>query len=175
MSGQTKQEAEKQVLALGGQALMVRTAAFFSADDPYNFAAEVTRQLTAGRTLKAAADLVVTPTYVPDLCHAVLDLVIDGEVGLWHLSNGEPMTWADFGMAIAEALGLDRRLIRPALGSDFGWRARRPQRTPLATERGRRLPDLAKAIGHYADTMRDSLIAPPAGREERIGQVGWVA
>jgi dTDP-4-dehydrorhamnose reductase len=173
--GRTKQEAEKQVLALGGQALMVRTAAFFSADDPYNFAAEVTRQLTAGRTLKAAADLVVTPTYVPDLCHAVLDLVIDGEVGLWHLSNGEPMTWADFGMAIAEAVGLDRRLIRPALGSDFAWRARRPQRTPLATERGRRLPDLAKAIGHYADRVRDSLIAPPAGREERVGQVGWVA
>ena len=172
--GLSKEAAEKHVLALGGQALMVRTAAFFSADDPYNFAAELTRQLTAGRTLRAAADLVVTPTYVPDLCHAVLDLVIDGETGLWHLSNGEALTWADFGLVLAETLGLDRRLIRPVPATEFGWRARRPQKAPLATERGRRLPGLAKAIEHYAMRTRDTLIVP-ASRGDEGGKVGWVA
>jgi dTDP-4-dehydrorhamnose reductase len=171
--GLTKEEAEKQVLALGGQALMVRTAAFFSADDPYNFAAEVARRLTAGRPLRAAADLVVTPTYVPDLCDAVLDLVIDGETGLWHLSNGEPLTWADFAMVLAERLDLDRRLIRPIPTSDFGWRARRPQKAPLATERGRRLPDLGRALERYAHKMRDTLVVP--ARAEGDGKVGWVA
>jgi len=173
--GLTKEAAERQVLALGGQALMVRTAAFFSADDPYNFAAEVTRQLTAGRPLRAAADLVMTPTYVPDLCHAVLDLVIDGETGLWHLSNGEAMTWADFGQTLAETLGLDRRLIRPAPASELGWRARRPLKAPLATERGRRLPDLDQAIGRYAARMRDTLITPAARPLGGDGRVGWVA
>jgi dTDP-4-dehydrorhamnose reductase len=173
--GQTKEAAEKQVLALAGQALMVRTAAFFSADDPYNFAAEVTRQLTAGRPLRAAADLVMTPTYVPDLCHAVLDLVIDGETGLWHLSNGEAVTWADFGQALADTLGLDRRLIRPALASELGWRARRPQKAPLATERGRRLPDLRQAIEHYAVKMRDTVHAHPGAAQDGAGRVGWVA
>ena len=173
--GLTKEAAEQQVLALGGQALMVRTAAFFSADDPHNFAAEVARQLIAGRTLRAASDLVVTPTYVPDLCHAVLDLVIDGETGLWHLSNGEAVTWADFGLALVETLGLDRRLIRPTLAADFGWRARRPPKAPLATERGRRLPDLDQAIERYASRMRDTLIMPAAGRDDGAGRVGWVA
>jgi dTDP-4-dehydrorhamnose reductase len=173
--GSSKAAAEKQVLALGGQALMVRTAAFFSADDPDNFAAEVTRQLTAGRSLRAAADLVVTPTYVPDLCHAVLDLVIDGETGLWHLSNGEALTWADFGQVLAETLGLDRRLIRAVPASEFGWRARRPRKAPLATERGRRLPDLAQAIAHYALRTSDTLIVPTERPEDGDGKVGWVA
>jgi dTDP-4-dehydrorhamnose reductase len=161
--GLTKQEAEKQVLAIGGRALMVRTAAFFSPDDPYNFAAEVARQLTAGRTLRAAGDLVVTPTYVPDLCHAVLDLVIDGETGLWHLSNGEAVSWAEFGQALAVAQGLDQRLIRPVAAEELGWRAPRPRRVPLATERGRRLPNLVQAIERYAERVREASARPPAG------------
>jgi len=171
--GLSKEAAEKQVLALGGQALMVRTAAFFSSDDPYNFAAEVGRHLTAGRALRAASDLVVTPTYTPDLCHAVLDLVIDGETGLWHLSNGEAMSWAEFGLALAEAQGLDRRLIRPTPVADLGWRAPRPQRVPLATERGRRLPGLAQAIERYAERTREGGIvrAPAEAGADRV----WVA
>ena len=32
----------------------------------------------------------VSPTYVPDLVHASLDLLIDGEHGLWHLANEAP-------------------------------------------------------------------------------------
>src|SRR6185312_13348543 len=127
-----------------------------------NFAAEVIRQLSAGRPLRAAADLVMTPTYVPDLCHAVLDLVIDGETGLWHLSNGEAVTWADFGQVLAEKLGLDRRLIRPVPAAEFGWRARRPPKAPLATERGRRLPDLGGAVERYASRMRDNRVTPSA-------------
>jgi dTDP-4-dehydrorhamnose reductase len=112
---------------------------------------------------------------VPYLCHAVLDLVIDGETGLWHLSNGEALTWADFGQVLAETLGLDPRLIRPAPVSEFGWRARRPQKAPLATERGRRLPDLARAIERYAGRMRDKLVAPGPRPADGDGRVGWVA
>jgi dTDP-4-dehydrorhamnose reductase len=173
--GATKAEAEQAVLALGGDALMIRTAAFFSPDDPYNFAAEVVRHLDAGRALRAAADLVVTPTYVPDLANAVLDLVIDGETGLWHLSNGEPMSWAEFGGAIAQALDLDRRLIRPTPAQEFGWRARRPQRVPLDTERGQRLPGLARAIERYAAEAREARLTRPASQPAGDGRVGWVA
>jgi dTDP-4-dehydrorhamnose reductase len=173
--GLTKEAAEKQVLKLGGQALMVRTAAFFSADDPHNFAAQVARQLSCGRPLRVASDVVITPTYVPDLCHAVLDLVIDGETGLWHLSNGEAMTWAEFGFTLAERLDLDRRLIRPSACADLGWRARRPQKAPLATERGRRLPDLGRALERCAHKMRDNLAIPLVGRDAPAGPLSRMA
>jgi dTDP-4-dehydrorhamnose reductase len=42
---------------------------------------------------EAADDAIVRPTYVPHLSNAVLDLLIDGETGKWHLSNGEAVSW----------------------------------------------------------------------------------
>jgi dTDP-4-dehydrorhamnose reductase len=173
--GASKVAAERGVLGLDGPALMVRTAAFFSPDDPFNFAADVVRRLSAGRPVQAAGDVVVTPTYVPDLCHAVLDMVIDGEVGLWHLSNGEAMSWAQFGCAIADALDLDRRLIKATPAAQMGWTAKRPVRVVLASERGVRLPSLAKAIDHYAAVMREGEILLPAAAEPGIQQADWVA
>jgi dTDP-4-dehydrorhamnose reductase len=153
----------------------VRTAAFFSPDDPWNFAAEVARRLGAGHAMQAASDRVVSPTYVPDLTHAVLDLTIDGETGLWHLTNGEAMSWAEFGVAIAEALELDSRLIKPTPASQMGWTAKRPARVPLASERGQRLPALSKAIAHYAAVVREGRPLHPHGETERGAEVGWVA
>jgi dTDP-4-dehydrorhamnose reductase len=174
--GISKAEAERRVLAAGGQALVVRTAAFFSPDDPYNFAALVTRRLTAGRTVAAAQDRVITPTFVPHLCHAVLDLMIDGETGLWHLSNGEAVSWAQFGAMVAEAVGLDSRLIRPTPAAELGWIAERPMQAALASERGVRLPSLSKAMEHYAGAVAESG-ALPGPRSEQTGpaEVDWVA
>jgi dTDP-4-dehydrorhamnose reductase len=174
--GASKYAAERGLEALDSATLMVRTAAFFSPDDPHNFAAEVARRLGAGRTMPAAADCVVSPTYVPDLCHAVLDLVIDGETGLWHLTNGEAVSWADFGVAIAEALDLDARLIRPTPAAQMGWLAKRPARAPMISERGHRLPALSRAIDHYAAVARDAQIFHPhAAHQPNGGKIGWVA
>jgi dTDP-4-dehydrorhamnose reductase len=173
--GASKAAAERGVLALDSQALVVRTAAFFSPDDPANFAALVARRLGAGRTLQAASDIVVSPTYVPDLCHAVLDLVIDGETGLWHLTHGEAMSWAQFGWTIADALDLDRRLVRATPAAEMGWRAKRPARVVLASERGLRLPPLAKALDHYAAVVREGEIVIPSPAQHRVGQADWVA
>jgi dTDP-4-dehydrorhamnose reductase len=173
--GASKLAAERALIALDDRALVVRTAAFFSPDDPWNFAAVVARRLTAGRAVQAATDCVVSPTYVPHLCHAVLDLVLDGETGLWHLTNGQAVDWAEFGRAIADALDLDTRLIKATPASQMGWLARRPARVPLASERGRRLPTLSTAIDHYAATVSGGQVFHPHAAEEvgggRIGSV----
>jgi dTDP-4-dehydrorhamnose reductase len=91
--GRTKHEAEQRVLDAHPAALVVRTSAFFGPWDPHNFVAHVRRELSAGRAFRAADDLTVSPTYVPDLVHACLDLAIDGEAGLWHLANTGTVTW----------------------------------------------------------------------------------
>jgi dTDP-4-dehydrorhamnose reductase len=49
---------------------MIRTAAFFSPHDPYDLAVAVLDHLQHGERFTAAADCVVSPTYVPDLCEA---------------------------------------------------------------------------------------------------------
>jgi dTDP-4-dehydrorhamnose reductase len=147
--GRSKLAGERAVAAIGGRALVVRTAAFFSPDDDYNFAAWVARELGSGRPIKAAEDCVVTPTYVPHLVTALLDLVIDDEAGVWHLSNARPLSWAAFAKTIAERLGLDASLVVPTPAARLGWAAARPASAALTSERGRMTPDLDTALGHY--------------------------
>ena len=148
--GASKARAEREILALGGGALMVRTAAFFSPYDPYNFAAHVVRRLARDEAVEAADDLVVSPTYVPDLVHLVLDLLIDGETGLRHLANEGAVSWAEFARLIAEAVGLDDGLVVGQPASRVGWPAARPANAALGTERGVVMPALDSALARYA-------------------------
>ena len=152
--GRSKALAERQVAAAGGRALVVRTAAFFSPWDEHNFAAYVERTLRAGGTVRASDRHVVTPTYVPDLVNACLDLVIDDEVGLWHLANKDEVSWLQFAYRVAAALKLDPSRIQAATPEELGWRAPRPANAALRSERGRLLPSLAHALARYATALR---------------------
>ncbi len=154
--GRSKARAEREVLALGGKALVIRTAAFFSPFDPHNFAAWVVRSLARGETVAAAEDLVVSPTYVPDLVGAALDLLIDGETGLWHLANQGETSWADFAFSLAALLGLDARLIAPTPWKALGWAAERPVHASLTSERALIMPTLESAMRRYAETLREA-------------------
>jgi dTDP-4-dehydrorhamnose reductase len=160
--GASKALAEAEILAPGGRALMVRTAAFFSPYDPYNFASHVVRTLAAGQAFEAADDLVISPTYVPDLVGAVLDLLIDGETGLRHLANDAAVSWAEFARQVAGALDLDAGLVRGVPAASCGWPAARPANAALATERGRIMPPLGDAIARYAGVVRQAQFAAEA-------------
>jgi dTDP-4-dehydrorhamnose reductase len=171
--GHSKAEAERRIAALAGHHLIVRTAAFFSPFDEHNFAVAVVRALQENLTFRAAADYIVSPTYVPHLCNAVLDLAIDGADGIWHLTNAEAISWAAFGRRVAERCGLDPDLVEPVPGATLGWVARRPGRVALSSEKGRLLPTLGEAIDRFAEvienvsTLRDEFradaLAGPAG------------
>src|ERR1051325_5249871 len=93
--GRSKAEAEARVSAAHPSALVVRTSAFFGPRDEYNFVTLALRSLARGRAFAAASDCVISPTYVPDLVDASLDLLIDGERGVWHLSNRGALSWAE--------------------------------------------------------------------------------
>jgi dTDP-4-dehydrorhamnose reductase len=109
--GRSKAEAEKRVLAAGGKPLVVRTSAFFGPWDRYNFAWNVLSSLARGETVRASSTSQVSPTYVPDLCHAALDLLVDGETGLWHLANDGELSWHEFAVRVAEGAGYDPKLV----------------------------------------------------------------
>jgi dTDP-4-dehydrorhamnose reductase len=160
--GASKARAEAEILGLGGRALMVRTAAFFSPYDPHNFAAQVLRTLAAGQAFAAADDLVVSPTYVPDLVDAVLDLLLDGETGLRHLANFGAVSWAGFARQVAAEMGLDPGLVEGVAAVTFGWAAARPAHVSLATRRGGLMPSLQSAVARYAAAMREAQFAAEA-------------
>jgi dTDP-4-dehydrorhamnose reductase len=159
--GQSKADLEQGLASLPGRFLTVRTAAFFSPFDSHNFAAAVVDHLTRGVEFWCADDLTVSPTYVPDLVDTALDLLIDGETGLWHLANRGETTWAGFAVDVAHACGLDAAGIRGAPWRTLGWRARRPARTALASDRGALMPTLADAIDRFARMAGEAAPAQP--------------
>lgn len=152
--GRAKAEAERRVLRVDRAALVVRTSAFFSPFDRHNFAVHVVDSLAGGGGFAAARDELVSPTYVPDLVQAVLDLLIDGERGVWHLANGGGMSWAEFARALATASDLDPSGVRAVSGKLWQGRAPRPGDVRLTSERGIILPTLASAIGRFAAAYR---------------------
>ncbi len=107
------------------------------------------RTLAAGKTFVAAQDAVVSPTYVPDLVHASLDLLIDGECGLWHLANSSAVTWADLAHFAAKQADLDVTCIHAVSTQALDLVALRPTYSALSSERGVLLPSLENAISRY--------------------------
>ena len=150
--GTTKVAAEERVLAAHGDSLIVRTAAFVGPWDDWNFATLALRSLATGVPFAAAGDLVVSPTYVPDLVHAVLDLLIDGEHGVWHLANRGAVTWADLARRAACMAGLDGSLVRACPHSELGLAAYRPPFAALESVRGSLMPSLDDALARYVRT-----------------------
>lgn len=139
--GLSKAKAEQHVLDVMPSALMIRTSAFFGPWDKYNFAWNVISALARGEPVRAARNGVVSPTYVPDLCHAALDLLIDGENGIWHLANQGKLSWHEFAHRVAHGAGYDPSLVLPSDGP--------PTNNALSSARGILLRPIDQAIDHY--------------------------
>jgi dTDP-4-dehydrorhamnose reductase len=147
--GRSKAEAEAKVLASHPESLIVRSSAFFGPSDVHNFVNTTLQALANGRPLRVADDIVVTPTYVPDLVHATLDLVMDRAAGIWHLTNGCAMSWADLAKKAADAAHLDGSMILHCSNASFARPAARPAYSALASERGLSMPTLDNAFERF--------------------------
>ncbi|MDB5763420.1 MAG: family oxidoreductase [Herminiimonas sp.] len=156
--GNSKAEAERRVLEACPQALAVRTSAFFGPWDRYSFVHAVLRDLSAGREVRASDAMLVSPTYVPDLAHAVLDLLIDGETGIWHLANQGTISWHELASRVALEAGVNIGSLLKTSDSD-----RRV--TALSSERGVILPHLDNAIQRF---VRETTIAWETGDTSAI-------
>ncbi|HLL17662.1 MAG TPA: sugar nucleotide-binding protein, partial [Rubrivivax sp.] len=159
--GRGKLEAERQVLTHAPKALMVRSSAFFGPWDSHNFVTLALQALADGKRWPAAHDQYVSPTYVPDLVRAALDLLLDGASGVWHLANRGGVSWAEFAHMAAEAAGMDLRLVEPCVSESLGQQAARPPYSVLDSERGSAMPSLTDALERYMQERGASAQAEP--------------
>ena len=102
---------------------------------------QVLADLEAGRSIKPASGI-VSPTYVPDLVNAALDLLVDHERGIWHLANQGMTSWSELAERVAVEAGLSWRARPRLVDAD-------PPITALSTERGLMMPRLEDAITRY--------------------------
>jgi dTDP-4-dehydrorhamnose reductase len=144
--GVSKYLAEARVLNVHPSSIVVRTSSFFGPWDEHNFLAQMIDALEQRRVFKTSAAFVVSPAYVPDLVNACLDLIIDGEKGVWHIAHPTAVSWRDLALTTAEIAKLDTSLIRSVSPEVLGYRAMRPAYSALNSERGLMMPTLESAI-----------------------------
>ena len=173
--GRSKAEAEQRVLDANPDALVVRTSAFFGPWDKHNFVTLALAALERGESFTATDDLVVSPTYVPDLAHTCLDLAVDGEAGIWHLSNVGAVSWAELALKAAERAGVDASRLEAKPAAACGYVAGRPRYAALTSERGILLPALDNALARYLelrnqiDPEMEELIRTAESRQPQAG------
>ncbi|MEO6582466.1 MAG: family 1 glycosylhydrolase [Sphingomicrobium sp.] len=142
--GRSKAEAEARLLAIDSDALIIRTSAFFGPWDRSNFLFDSIERLKRGEDVVACDQTIVSPTYVPDLVHATLDLLLDGEKGIWHLTNQGAVSWHDLAREVAGMAGAGLDRLRVAEDTT-------PSDTSLSSSRGLLLRPLEQALGDFVE------------------------
>jgi dTDP-4-dehydrorhamnose reductase len=144
--GWSKAAAERAAFEAHDNVLLVRTSAFFGPWDEFNFISMALHTLARGLPFDADADAVVSPTYVPDLVSAALDLMLDGERGIWHLANRGEIAWSELAREVAARAGYSTELVR---ATSAPRPARQPRYSVLGTERSSILPPLNDALDRW--------------------------
>lgn len=147
--GKSKAAAEEAVQKVLPEALIIRTSAFFSPWDSHNFITKALETIAGGEIFPAANDIIVSPTYIPDLVDTCLDLLIDRDSGIRHLANQGAVTWSGLARTAAALAGLDADLIREVAAETFSLPAQRPCFSVLSTEKGMLMPTLEDALNRY--------------------------
>jgi dTDP-4-dehydrorhamnose reductase len=154
--GRSKAEAEKRVLDRHPDALVVRTSSFFGPWDQHNFITAALHALRDDRPFRAARDMTVSPTYVPDLVNTCLDLLIDRETGIWHLTNGQAITWSELALRAARLASVDPGRLQPCDSTHLRLAARRPLYSALGSDRSFAMPALDDALLRYLQQREET-------------------
>lgn len=144
--GRTKLEGERNILASGCNAVIVRTAWLYS-EFGRNFCRTMMNLTSTKPQIKVVFDQVGTPTYALDLARAIMRVVEDYSIwqssesgiyprrGIYHYSNEGVCSWFDFAKSVQEihnalrhAAGCEttRCEVLPCHSSEFPSPVRRP-------------------------------------------------
>jgi len=163
--GRTKLEGERQLLASGAAAVILRTAWVYGARGQ-NFLLTMKRLCNERPEVRVVNDQVGAPTWSRMLAEATALMLAqtraDGfqfgeRAGLYHLTNGGQTSWHGFASAIRELLGASCT-IHPIPTSDYPTPARRPAYSVLDNRKieqafGIRLPDWRTALDLCTEGM----------------------
>ena len=148
--GRSKVRAERCVTQILSDALVVRTSGLFSNWDGKNFLAVMEKEILRGNLFYTADDMIVSPSYAPDVVNATLDLLQEGASGIYHLTNQGEISWYDFALLAAAHRGLETKSILPRPLKDFLLAAERPAYSALGSEKIASMPTLDDALRRYA-------------------------
>ena len=120
--GRSKLEAERRVLALHPEALVVRTSLLVGRERPGRQEQVVLEAARGEREVTFFEDEWRSPVLVSDLATALLELVETGARGILHLAGAEPMNRYELACEIAAAHGVPAKRLRGGRMSESGLR-----------------------------------------------------
>ena len=155
--GRSQVEGENQVLAALPTALVIRTDVQFGPWQDGDLVLRALQESSENKTTGLPADQVFTLTYLPDLTNTCLDLLLDQETGVWHLSNAGTLDQTMFRAHAAEIMAVhlpgDRPPISQVRQTDTGTASH----SALISCRASLLPSWQSAVRHLAHTKLPAL------------------
>lgn len=155
--GRAKFLCEQEIMKVSDRALIIRSGCFFGPWDENNFLTRSLRLIAREAPVRAPGDILLSPTYLPHFCQALLDLLIDAERGIWHLSNSGIVSLAELVRMGAWRIGLDTALIQSKTAEEMQFLAKRPKLSALSSQRGQLLPSLDSALDDFSSDCRVEL------------------
>ena len=154
--GITKLEGEKAVMKYIDKFFIVRTSWVFGINGN-NFVKTMLRLGDEKENLNVVCDQVGSPTYTPDLARLICDLIVTEKYGIYHGTNENFCSWAEFAEEIMK-LGGKKTVINPVPSSEYPTKAERPHNSRLSKkcldEAGiKRLPTWQDALKRFLKEM----------------------
>ena len=154
--GVTKLEGEKAVMKYIDKFFIVRTSWVFGINGS-NFVKTMLRLGDEKESLNVVCDQVGSPTYTPDLARLICDLIVTEKYGIYHVTNENYCSWAEFAAEIMN-LGGKKTVINPVPSSEYPTKAERPHNSRLSKkcldEAGiKRLPTWQDALKRFLKEM----------------------
>ena len=150
--GRSKRAAEKAILEVEGDSLIVRTSWLIGVQGR-NFVEAIRGRAREGGSLRVVDDQRGSPTFTFDLAPALVELGLAGETGTLHLTNSGECTWFDLAVEILRQEGLENPIER-ATTQEIGRPAARPAYSVLDNSAaiailGRPLPQWQSSLSRY--------------------------
>lgn len=150
--GRTKLEGENAVRKHLSKYFVVRTSWVFGINGN-NFVKTMLRLGAERDELNVVDDQIGSPTYTPDLARLICDLIVTEKYGIYHGTNENYCSWAEFASEIMK-LGGRKAVVNPIPSSQYPARAQRPLNSRLSKacldEAGiERLPSWQNALERY--------------------------
>lgn len=150
-NGICKADGERLVLAAMPSALVVRSGPLFGPYYEDNVVTLALRRTGFRGDPIDASDTIVSPTYIPDLVNIALDLLIDGERGIWHLANRGEASLSSF---TEELVATNGAPPAKCASTSHNLQTPSPANRALSSERASLLPSLQNALSRFKKECR---------------------
>ncbi|MDD6276336.1 MAG: dTDP-4-dehydrorhamnose reductase [Clostridia bacterium] len=155
--GRTKLDGEKAVIAELDKYFIVRTSWVFGINGN-NFVKTMIKLGSQKDEIKVVCDQIGSPTYTPDLARVICDLIVTDKYGIYHATNENYCSWAEFAEAIMNKANLKAKII-PIPTSEYPSKAKRPLNSRLSKKcldeiKIERLPSWENALDRYLNELK---------------------